>query len=192
VPLADLLAALEREAQASEAEELARAKAGAERLRQTAAGEGSTRLEQRLAEHRRALRAQAEAKLVEARRKAEDRVLEKRRELLDRVFQGALALQGEVRGWPAYAKGLERDVHTLLGLLQGEAVVLRCAAPDCEAVAAAAGGGAQVEASPEVAAGVRLGTADGRVEMDRSVAARVEAARATLAIRLVQQLEAGR
>ncbi len=191
MPLADLLAALEREAQASEAEELARAKAEAERLRQLAAGEGTARLEQRLAEHRRTLRAQAEGRLVEARRKAEDRVLEKRRELLDRVFQGALALQGEVRSWPAYANALERDVRTLLGLIRGEAVVLRCATPDCGAVTGAAGG-AQVEASGEVVTGVRLATADGRLEMDRTLAARVEAARPTLAIRLVQLVEAGR
>jgi len=192
VPLAELLAALEREAQASEAAELARARAEAERLRQVAAGEGTSRLEQRLAEHRRALRAQAEARLVEARRKAEDRVLEKRREMLDRVFRTALSLQGEVRGWPVYGRALQRDVGTLLGLLRGEAVVLRCAAADCGAVAATAGTGAQVEASAEVTAGVRLGTADGRLEMDRSLAARLEAARATLAIRLVQQVESSR
>jgi vacuolar-type H+-ATPase subunit E/Vma4 len=192
VPLADLLAALEREAQASEAEELARARAEAERLRQVAAGEGTSRLAQRLAEHRRTLRGQAEARLVEARRKAEDQVLEKRRAMLDHVFEGALSLQGEVRGWPSYVPALERDVRTLLGLVRGEAVVLRCAAPDCGAVTAAAGASAPVEASAEVTAGVRLGTADGRVEMDRSLAARLEAARATLAIRLVQQVEAPR
>jgi vacuolar-type H+-ATPase subunit E/Vma4 len=192
VPLPELLAALEREAEARAAEELKRAEDEAEGLRQAAAGKGTLRVQERLAEHARALRALAEERLVEARRKGEARVLEARRELLDRVFEGALALQGDARGWTSYGAALERDIRTLLALTPGEDVTLLCSSADRTAVVAAAGAGATVEASSEVMAGVRLRSAGGRLEMDRSLAARLGVARASLAIRLVQQLEGGR
>ncbi|MGO9830074.1 MAG: V-type ATP synthase subunit E family protein [Myxococcaceae bacterium] len=191
MPLPELLAALEREAAAGEAEELKRAADEAERVRQDAAGEGTARTQARLAEHARALRGRAEQRLLEARRQAETRVLQARSKLLDAVFERALGLQEQVRGWPSYAPTLERDVRLLLGLLSGEEVVLRCASADLAAVAAAAGPGARLEASADVKVGVRVASADGRVEMDRSLAARLAAARPSLAIRVVQRLEGG-
>jgi vacuolar-type H+-ATPase subunit E/Vma4 len=192
VPLPELLAALERDAEARAAEELQRAEDEAERLRRAAASEGSARVEERLTEHARALRARSEERLVEARRKAEARLLEARWALLDRVFEGALALQGEVRGWTSYAAALERDVRTLLALTRDEEVTLLCASADRAGVTAAAGAGPGVEASPELAAGVKLRSADGRLEMDRSLTARLVAARPALAIRLVQRVEGRR
>lgn len=192
MPLPELLATLEREAEAKVAEELQRAEDEAKRLRQVAVGEGEARVKQRLTEHARALRVQAEERLVEVRRKAEARLLQARWALLDRVFEGALALQGEARGWPSYAAALERDVRTLLGLSRGEAVTLLCAPADCLAVTAAAGAGPRVEGLPGLAAGVRLRSADGRVEMDRSLTARLAAARSALAIRVMQRVEDGR
>ena len=120
--LSELLTALEREAEASAADEVKRARAEAERLLLAATGEETARVQQRLAEHARTLRGRAEERLVQARRKAETRVLEARRELLDRVFLGALALEGAVRGWPSYRVALERDVRTLLAIASGEKV----------------------------------------------------------------------
>ena len=192
MPLPELLATLEREADARAAEELQRAEDQAERLRQEAASAGSARVEERLTEHARELRARAEEKLVEARRKAETRRLEARLALLDRVFEGALALQGEVRGWTSYAAALEHDVRTLLGLVRGEEVTLLCASADRAAVVAAAGPGQRVEVSPELPAGVKLRSADGRLEMDRSLSARLAAARPVLAIQVVQRVEGSR
>jgi len=192
VPLPELLASLEREAEAKAAEELERAEDEAERLRRAAADEGSARMEERLKEHARVLRARAEERLVEARRKAEARLLEARWALLDRVFEGALALQGEVCGWTSYAGALERDVRKLLALTRGEEVTLLCASADRAGVAAAAGVGPGVEESPEIPAGVKLRSADGRLEMDRSLTARLAAARPALAIRVVQRVENGR
>jgi vacuolar-type H+-ATPase subunit E/Vma4 len=192
VPLPELLAALEREADTRAAEELKRAEDEAERLRQAAAGEGAARVAERLTEHARALRARAEERLVETRRNAQARVLEARSTLLDRVFEDALALQGEVRGWVSYPAALESDVRTLLALTHGEEVTLLCASADCAWVAAAAGAGPGVEESPGLAAGVRLRSADGRLEMDRSLTVRLAAARPALAIRVVQRVEGGR
>jgi vacuolar-type H+-ATPase subunit E/Vma4 len=191
VPLSELLTALEREAAASAADEVQRARAEAERLRLVTMGEKTARAQQRVAEHARALRTQAEVRLVEARRKAEARVLAARRELLDRVFEGALALEGEVRGWTSYRTALECDVRTLLAIASGEKVTLLCPPADLSCIVAAAGAGAEVEALPAMTTGVRLRSADGRLEMDRSLSARLAAARATLAIRVVQRLEAG-
>ncbi|MGO8968928.1 MAG: V-type ATP synthase subunit E family protein [Myxococcaceae bacterium] len=191
MPLPELLAALEREGASGEAEELTRAADEAERLRRDAAGEETARTQARLAKHARALHGQAEQRLLEARRQAESRVLEARHKLLDAVFERALTLQEEVRLWKSYGAALKRDVHLLLGLLTGEELVLRCAEADRAAVAAAAGPGAQVVASADVTVGVRVGSADGRVEMDRSLAARLAGARATLAIRVMQRLEGG-
>lgn len=187
--LPDLLAALEREAEARTAEELQRAEAEAEQLRQTAAGESLAQVRERLAEHARALRASSEETLAAARRKAEARVLEARRALLERVFESAAGHQAEVRGWASYRPALERETARLLALTEGEEVTLLCASEDRPAVAGAAGAGARVEASPEVKAGVRLRGAGGRLEVDRTIAARLASSRAALAIRLVGQLE---
>lgn len=191
MPLPELLAALEREAGASETEELKRAEAEAERLRRLAAGEGTARMQERLAEYARTLRASAEERLVIARRQGEARVLEARTAFLDRVFKGALALEGDVRGWATYRAALARDVRTLLALISGEEVTLRCAPEDRTAVAAAAGTGVSVEPTPEVTAGVRAAAADGRMEMDCTLATRLVSARPALAIRLVQRVEGG-
>jgi len=191
VPLADLLAALERETEASAAEELRRAREEAERLCQAASLEGTARLEALLAEHARTLRAAGEEKLVAARRRAEARVLEARHALLGRVFDGALTLQDEARGWEAYPAALEQDVRSLLTLAAGEReVTLVCHPQDRGRVAAAAGDGVQVEALPEVIAGVRLRAAQGRMEMDRTLPARLASSRAALAIRVMQRVEA--
>lgn len=191
MPLADLLAALERETEASAAEELRRAREEAERLRQAASLEGTARLEALLAEHARTLRAAGEEKLVAARRRAEARVLEARHALLGRVFDGALTLQDEARGWEAYPAALEQDVRSLLTLAAGEReVTLVCHPQDRGRVAAAAGDGVQVEALPEVIAGVRLRAAQGRMEMDRTLPARLASSRAALAIRVMQRVEA--
>lgn len=190
MPLADLLAALERETEASAAGELRRAEEEAARLRQAASLEGSARLEALLAEHARNLRAAGEEKLVAARRRAEARVLEARHALLGRVFDGALALQEEARGWEAYRAALERDVKTLLTLAAGEQeVTLICHPKDRGRVAAAAGDGVRVEAASEVIAGVQLRAAQGRMEMDRTLAARLASSRAALAIRVVRRVE---
>ena len=191
MPLADLLAALERETEASAAEELRRAREEAERLCQAASLEGTARLEALLAEHARTLRAAGEEKLVAARRRAEARVLEARHALLGRVFDGALTLQDEARGWEAYPAALEQDVRSLLTLAAGEReVTLVCHPQDRGRVAAAAGDGVQVEALPEVIAGVRLRAAQGRMEMDRTLPARLASSRAALAIRVMQRVEA--
>jgi len=191
VALADLLAALEREAEDACAGELRRATEEAERLRESASREGSVRLEALLAEHGRTLRARGEEKLVAARRRAEARVLEARHELLGRVFDGALALQDEVRGRDAYRDALERDVKSLLALAAGEEeVTLLCHPLDRARVAAAAGRGVRVEGVEEVVAGVRLRAGQGRLTIDRSLAARVGSSRAELAMRVVQQVEA--
>jgi vacuolar-type H+-ATPase subunit E/Vma4 len=190
VPLSELLTALERETEAGAAEVLTRARAEAERLLRVATSEETARVQERVAEHASALHGRAEGRLVEARRKAETRVLEARRKLLDRIFEGALALEGEVRGWPSYPGALERDVRTLLALTAGLKVTLLCPAADRSSIVAVAGAGVGIEASPEMTAGVRLRSADGRLEVDCSLPARLAAARATLAIRVLQQLEA--
>jgi vacuolar-type H+-ATPase subunit E/Vma4 len=192
VPLSELLTTLEREADQSAAEEMKLARVEAERLLRVATTEATASVQERVAEHTRALRGRAEERLVEARRKAETRVLEARRELLDRVFAGALALQAEVRGWPSYRVALECDVRRLLALTPGERVTLLCPSADRSSVLAAAGDSAGVEASPEMTAGVRLRSADGRLEADCSLSARLAAARPTLAISVLQQLETAR
>jgi vacuolar-type H+-ATPase subunit E/Vma4 len=189
VPLPELLAALEREAEAKALEVLRSADTEAEQLRQAAAGEEMVRVQVRLDEHARALRARAQERLVQVRRKAEARVLEARRALLDRVFEGALALQKEVRSWSSYRAALERDIRTLLALTPGEEVTLLCASEDHATVAGVAGAGVGVEPASAVIAGVRLRSADGRLEIDRSLASRLGVARASLAIRVAKQLE---
>ncbi len=192
MPLVELLASLEREAEANAAEQLKRARAEADRLLQVASGEEKAQVEEHLAQHALALRAVGAERLVLARRKAATAVLEARRKLLDRVFQGARTLQPEARGWASYQPALERDVHTLLALTAGEEVTLLCNSADCPSVLAAAGPGKRVEASLGVVAGVRLRSADGRLEVDRSLDGRLAAGRAQLAIRVMQQVEGGR
>ena len=192
MPLPELLAALEREAATTEAALLEHARVEAERLQAAAAGEGTARLTERLAEHARALRGRAEEKLVGARRTSEASVLQARKEFLDRVYHGALGLQGEARTWKAYQTALERDVRSLLALIAGEEAIVRCASADLATVASTAGSGVRVEASPELVSGVRVGTADGRLEMDRSLSAHLAGAWPALAIALVQKLEGAR
>jgi vacuolar-type H+-ATPase subunit E/Vma4 len=192
VPLSELLSALERKMEARVAEELERAKAEAEELLRVAAAEEKEGVHERVAEHASEIRGRAEKQLVEARRKAEARVLKARRELLDRVFEGAFLLQNEAREWPSYHLTLARDVRALLALTAGETVTLLCPAADRPEVVAVAGTGTAVDASPEMTAGIRLRSADGRLEVDCSLAARLAAARASLAIKVVQQLEGSR
>lgn len=191
MPLPDLLEALER----SNAEEIAgllsAARSEAEAIRAAARAEADQRLGRTLDSERTRLRQASERRRVTARREAAARVLRARAALLDRVFQAARTRAAGARGWPEYLAALEADVRRLRELLGPEPGTLRCATGDAERVHGwAAGSGLSVLASPEVTAGLHCTADGGRLSVDLTLPARLEAERPRLSIGLGPRLEA--
>jgi vacuolar-type H+-ATPase subunit E/Vma4 len=177
-----LLASLRRDARAEREEVLAAARTAAETL---SADSGRRLDEQRdavIARERARLSADAERRLGAARRAARDDVLRARQELLDRVFAAARGLLPDAGLTDAYRAALPARLARALTFAGGGPVEVLCPAALVPSVRelVASREEVRVRVMPDILAGLRVRSADGRVEVEDTLEARLEAERAEL------------
>jgi vacuolar-type H+-ATPase subunit E/Vma4 len=188
-----LIDALGRQAGAETEALLAAARADSERIRADAA-ERMTRARGDAVEAVRAeLRARLEADVGEARRGARGGVLEARQRLLDRVFAAAGALLPSAIATERYRAALPQHLAQALAAVAGESVIIRCPEELAETVRALTAGQAQmsVVADPGAGPGIRVTTQDGAIDVDNTLAGRLERERPRLALDALTALRNG-
>jgi vacuolar-type H+-ATPase subunit E/Vma4 len=192
MPLEHLLVALERDADAQAQELRAEARAAAATV--------ASACEERLARRRREvvgareaeLRAAAELALGEARRVGRRAVLEARQRLLERVFAAAQTALPDAGAGANYRGALPGHVAEAVACIGDEPGVIRCPATLVPALRAAVTRYKQLEVRVDatIAAGFRLATADGGIEVDHTLAGHLERSRPRLALELLARLSA--
>jgi vacuolar-type H+-ATPase subunit E/Vma4 len=191
--LAELLAALEREAEARLAGELATATAEAAAI----AGTARARLEQRRVEelaHAMARhRAEAEQQWSHASRAAERSVLASREALLERVLTRVRQRLSDPQPLGEADAALTAMVMDAMAYAGSEPVEIRAAPGLCERITRAVGTrpGLTVRPDPTVGAGSIVTTQDGRLTVDASLAGRLTALEAEARILILQQFGGG-
>lgn len=185
-----LLATLEREAGAEVTRVMEEARAHAADL--TAAAE------QRMAERRAATlgkreteaRAQHERALAGLRLAARARVLQARAALLDLLFAALRAALPELSRSAAYRQDLAKEVQRLRAFAGDQAVTIRCTPALTTALQRLikTNGHVRIRAEPRIAAGFRVTTADGALEVDGSLESRLARLRPQLALEAIAAL----
>ncbi|HEX9610455.1 MAG TPA: V-type ATP synthase subunit E [Gemmatimonadales bacterium] len=190
MPLADLLAVLERDAEAQAEAELAAARAAATRIETDAAARLDGRRADYVTARQAELRAATERAIAEAQWRARAGVLEARQRLLDRVFAAARKELPGVARDPAFLDRLPRDLAAARAYVGDARVTARCRPEIAAAVRAlAATNGAVTVVEDETAGtGVRLMAADGSVEVDDTLEARLERWLPRLALAVMRRL----
>lgn len=187
--LDDLLARLEREAEARADAILEEARAEAARIEAEAARGLARRREERLARREMELRQELEEELVAARQRGRAAALRARADFLDRTFAAARErLEGSEEA-DARRRSLPERLTGALAFVDGKAVV--ACAPEVETEArAAVVGREEVEVVPEpgLGGGFVVRSVDGRLEIDERLAARLARARDRLAVEIVDRV----
>lgn len=189
MPVAELLAALEREA-AAQAEQLrADARERATAVVARAAAEADRRRALALDHLGREGRVKVARETVAVERALRERVLVARAEAIQRVLdaaEGRLAGAG-IDAWRSAAPAL---VAGTLAYLEDRHAILRCPADALAVVSEAARAtGVKVEADPGQVPGVLGLSEDGRVVVDNTLRGRLERMRGDLATGIARQLE---
>ena len=189
--LADLLRALEQDAEARIAELRAEATAAAERVR----AEATERLDRRrsadLATLEARLRSET-ARVIEAtRQQAARKVLTARAQALERIRGQARDLLLRTEPDPGLRAGIAREVSAALEYFGDSAAVVRCAPAWGSALApiVARRAGSRLEATNGIGPGAAIRAADGSLEIDATLETRLERLWPRLVIDLVRQLE---
>jgi vacuolar-type H+-ATPase subunit E/Vma4 len=164
-----LLARLEREAEAEITRVAAEGHAAAAAITASAADALARRQEEALAQREESRREAVERAVATTRHAARQRVLAARAQFLIRVFaQLEKALPG-IAATPAYRSALSRDLARARAFLGGQPGAIRRAPTG----------------------GLRLVTADGRLEVDVTLAGRMERLRPRLALEALAALGGG-
>lgn len=189
--LEHLLAALERDAEATAEAELSAARAEAVRIE----AESAARVEQRrasfVATRERELRAAGATAAAEVRRRTRRAILEARQRLLDRVFTAAEHRLRAAVDDPAFVERLGEYLAEARTYLGDGPVIARCR-PELAARVrrlAAKAKSVTVVTDPAAGTGIRLSAADGAVEVDNTLDARLARLRPRLALEVLQRLE---
>jgi vacuolar-type H+-ATPase subunit E/Vma4 len=193
--LEQLLAALEADARTQADRLLADARASAQRIAQEAEERVARRRDQVLEEHGRELRANAESTLADARHRGRCGALTARDQIVERVFDAARGQLATAIDRPAYRAALPGILAEALAALGDDVKVkVRCAPSLVADIRRAAGAQASaprpvVAADAGVGAGFTAATADGDIEIDATLEARLIRLRPLLAIQLLAELE---
>lgn len=190
MPLEQLVAALERDAEAQAQALVAKAR--------TEAAAISAQAEERLSRRRREVlgareverRAAAELALADARRLARREVLDARHRLLDRVFAAARAAIPAAVKSQAYRAALPAHVAEALACIGGDPAVVRChpaLVRDVRRIVAKKDH-VSVRRDAGLGVGVKVVTADGVVEVDNTLEGRVARLGPVLALEVLQRL----
>jgi vacuolar-type H+-ATPase subunit E/Vma4 len=190
VPLDTLLATLEREAAAETERVVAEARARAAAV----TAEGDARCTRRRAEVLARREAEGRAALLRdlagARRDARATVLAARDRLLARIFAAVRAALPAAAGTTASRATLGADVAQALAFVGARPVVAHCPPALASELArlAKANGRLTVSPDPTIAAGFRLVTTDGALEVDDTLEGRLERLRPRLALAALAEL----
>jgi V/A-type H+/Na+-transporting ATPase subunit E len=191
VALEQLLAALETDARAQADRLLAEARAAAQRIEQEAEERAGQRRDLVLEERGRDLRTAAEGALADARRRGRCAALTARAQFVEQVFDAAREQLAAAIDRPDYRAALPGILAEALAALGDEAkVTVRCApALVADIRRAARAPACAVTADDRVGAGFTAATADGDIEIDATLEARLVRLRPLLAIQLLAELE---
>lgn len=185
-----LLARLERDAEA----EIARVLAGG----RAQAAAVTAQAEQRIARRRQAAlvrreaerRAGMERALAGARHAARERVLQARETLLERCFARLRAALPSLAATAAYRGALAGDVARTLAFAGDRKVIVRCAPALTAALRRLVKTNGRLSVTPDaqIAAGFRVATADGGLEVDATLEGRALRLRPRLALEALAAL----
>ena len=187
--LADLLSTLESEGRARAEAVVTRARAEAEQITREAGVRAEARRAARLAERERELRARAAGALEAARREAVRRHLMARATVLERIFARVRQLLLEAAA-TVPRSSLGADLTRALGCLGGRPAVVRCHPQVAASIRDLVAGLPVTSVVPDPRVSGLLVTAeDGSIEVDASLATRLDRLRPQLAIELLRDLE---
>ena len=185
----DLVAALEREAEAKIEAELGAARDEAARL-EAESNDRAAQLHARTLEERKLhLQQEAERTVAAARREARQKLLLARHRFLDRVLRRAVEIAPEVARSPAYLVGLESDLTRSMSYI-GQSAVVRCwpsLAAEVQPLVAGRGGW-RLEIDAALAPGFEVAAGDGSVVVDRTLPRRLLLEEARLRLEILQEL----
>lgn len=187
--LEDLIARLEKDADARVAEMEARAEEEARAIETAGDARSRAARDEALAERRKARRARLDRELAEARQAAMRARLVARHALVDRVLERALALATGADAERAYHDVARRRLEGVLRFVAGRSVVVRCRPGVAAVLAALDGAGVEVEASAGAPLGIFVATRDGTFEVDDTIASRLERLRPAIAIDAVREVD---
>jgi V/A-type H+-transporting ATPase subunit E len=185
-----LLATLEREADAEIARVKQEAEARAAALTAAAEQRMTARRNATLSRHETAARAEHERALATARVAARAKVLAARAELLERVFERLRQELPKLTVSPAYRAGLPSQIGRLKVFAGDDPVTLQCNPTLAAALRRVVKTNGRLRIHPDrrIAAGFRLITADGVLEVDATLESRLERLRPRLALETLAAL----
>lgn len=185
-----LLATLEREADAEIARVKLEAEARSAALTAAAEQRMTARRDATLGRHETTARTEHERVLATARVAAQAKVLTARAELLDRVFERLRHELPKLTASPAYRSGLRRQIDSLKVFAGDEPVTLQCNPTLAAALRRVVKTNGRLRIHPDrrIAAGFRLITADGALEVDATLDGRLERLRPRLALETLAAL----
>jgi vacuolar-type H+-ATPase subunit E/Vma4 len=186
-----LLAALERDA-ATEVERItAAAQADTETIRAEADRRLGARRADALGAREAEARAAAAASLGEVRRRARAEVLAARQHALERVFAAAGRALPDAGRRAGYLAALPAELAAALACVGDSASVIRCAPSLAATIKPLVRDRAACRVEPDraIGAGFIVATTDGVIEVDATLAGRLERLRDHLALEILRQLE---
>lgn len=189
----ELLRALEKDAEAKVTALRTAARAAADQLIVEATARLDRRRAEDLAAREAELRATASGAIETARQEATSRALVARGEVLDRVFTRARTLLTTLEPEMAFQATVRYEIDAALLYLGASAAVVCCSPAWSPLLTRALRGraGIRLEVSNDLGAGMIVRALDGRVEIDATLARRLDQLWPRLAIDLVRGLEAG-
>ncbi len=188
-----LLSSLEREADAEIERVRADARTRAAALTSQAADRCARRREATLGRRESAGRAALERALAGARHRARERALQARESLLDRFFPQLWAALPALAATSAYRAALARDVARTLAFAGDRKALVHCAPALTSLMRrlVKANGRLSIKSDPRIAAGFKVATADGGLEIDGTLEGRALRLRPRLALEALAALGAG-
>lgn len=202
--LEGLLSIIEREGREEARRVVAAAREEAGRLERDAVERLERRREASTSAHAAELRARAAAEVAAVRREVRAEVLHARQALLERAFAAALSPELEETAVEAVRPGLPDALARALACVDPAGASVACAPALLEPARRALAGpsdstsagraadappGAELRADPELRAGLRVVSADGRVQVDLTLPGRLERGRPRLAMAALRALD---
>jgi len=185
--LEELIARLERVADARVAEIRERAKAEKDGIEAASTVASARHREEALAARARERRVTLDQELAEARQRANAERLAAEYALLERILARTRELIADVDREPGYLAAVPRQLEGALRFVEGQAIVVRCR-PSIAAVARAAlasRGDVTLEEAADAPVGIRITLRDGSMEVDDTLLERLSRLRTRLAMELV-------
>jgi vacuolar-type H+-ATPase subunit E/Vma4 len=186
--LADLIARLERDAEARAVEQEAAAEAEAGALRAEAERFAAQRRARELSTRRLARRARFEGVLADARRKAQAERLAAQHALLTRVFERANALLPEVARTDGYLAQLPAYFAEARRYLEGQRAVVRCHPSLTARLRPCADAEVSFVEDASLSPGLVVSAADDSVFIDNTLTARLRRLEARLSVELISAI----